>query len=73
MFEHKLIERLLADQRLSNLVVVEREGLPWTLQKKATNEEPWLVARETTSWTQQVWLLGRQYQLQMGPVIKQWA
>ena len=25
MLEHKLIERLLADQRLSNLVVVERE------------------------------------------------
>ena len=54
MLEHKLIERLLADQRLSNLVVVEREGLPQTLQKKATCEEPWLVLGEMTSSIQQV-------------------
>ena len=54
MFEHKLIEKLLADQYLSDLVVVEQEGLPQILQKKTTSEEPWLVATETTSWTQQV-------------------
>ena len=47
MLEHKLIERLLADQCLFDLVMVEREGLSQTLQKKATGEEPWLVARET--------------------------
>ena len=34
MFERKLIEKLLANQRLSDLVVMEREGLPQTLQKK---------------------------------------
>ena len=49
MLEYKLIERLLTDQRLFNLVIVEQEGLPQTLQKKATKEEPWLVARETIS------------------------
>ena len=50
MVEHKLIESLLVDQRLSDLVIVEQEGLPQTLQKKATGEEPWLVAREMASW-----------------------
>ena len=54
MLKHKLIERLLADQRLSNLVVVEQKGLPQTLQKKTTSEKPWLVAREIVFWTQQV-------------------
>ena len=49
MLEHKLIEKLLADQHLSDLVVVEQEGLPQTLQKKATGKEPYLVARETVS------------------------
>ena len=49
MLEHKLIERLLADQRLSDLVVLEQEELLQTLQKKIISEEPWLVARETTS------------------------
>ena len=47
MLEHKFIERLLADQRFSNLVVVKQEELPETLQKKATGEKLWLVARET--------------------------
>ena len=63
MLEHKPIEKRLTDQRLSDLVVVEQEGLTETLQKKATGKEPWLVARETVSWTQQVWLLRYQYQL----------
>ena len=40
MLEHKLIERLLADQRFSNLMMVEQKGLSQTLQKKVTNEEP---------------------------------
>ena len=40
MLEHKLIEKSFADQRFSDLVVVEREGLPQTLQRKATSEEP---------------------------------
>ena len=40
MLEHKLIERLFADQRLSDLVVVEQKRLPQILQKKATAEEP---------------------------------
>ena len=40
ILEHKLIDRLLANQRLSNLVVVEQEDLPGPLQKKATSEEP---------------------------------
>ena len=39
MLEHKLIEKLLADQRLSDLMVVEQEGLPRILQKKTTGEE----------------------------------
>ena len=52
MFKHKLIEKLLADQRLSNLMVVKWEGLPRTLQRKATDEEPWLVAIETANRTQ---------------------
>ena len=47
--EYKLIKRLLADQRLFNLVIMEQEELPQILQRKATNEEPWLVAREMTS------------------------
>ena len=41
MLKHKLIERLLANQCLSDLLVVEREELPWTVQKKATSEEPY--------------------------------
>ena len=52
MLEHQLIKRLLADQRFSDLMVIEREGLPQTLQKKATSKEPWLVAGETTFWMQ---------------------
>ena len=40
MFEYKLIERLLVGQRLSNLVVVEQEKLPQTLQSQATSEQP---------------------------------
>ena len=47
MLEHKLIEKLLADQRLSDLLMVEQEGLPQTLQKTTTGEEPWLLAKET--------------------------
>ena len=73
MLEHKFIERLLADQCLSDLVVVEWEGLPQTLQKKATGEEPWLVARETANRTRWAWLSGRQHQLQPRRVTKQWA
>ena len=41
MLKHKLIERLLADQCLFDLVLVEQKGLPRTLQKKATSEEPY--------------------------------
>ena len=54
MLEHKLIEGLFANHCLSDLVVVEQEELPQTLQRKATSEEPWLVAKETTFWTQQI-------------------
>ena len=61
MLEYKLIKKLLSDQHLFDLVVVEQEKLPQTLQKKATGEEAWLVARKTASWTQQVWFLERQY------------
>ena len=39
MLVYKLIERLLADQRLSNLVAVEQKELSQTLQKKATGDE----------------------------------
>ena len=49
MLEQKFIERLLADQRLSDLVVVEWKGLPRTLQKKTSGEEAWVVARETAN------------------------
>ena len=49
MLEHKLIEKLLVDQRLCNLVVIEQEGLSQIPHKKATSEEPWLVAKETIS------------------------
>lgn len=73
MLEHKLIERLLPDQCLSNLVVVEWEEIPRTLQRKAIGKEPWLVARRKVLWTQQVWLLERQHQLQPRPITKQWA
>ena len=31
MLEHQLIEKLFADQRLSDLVVVEQEGVPQIL------------------------------------------
>ena len=61
MLEHKLIERLLVNKCLFNLVLVEQEGLLQTLQKKATDEELWLVAKETASCTPQAWLLKRQY------------
>ena len=54
MLEYKLIERLFANERSSNQVVVEQKGLPQALQKKVTGGEPWLVAREMASWTQQV-------------------
>ena len=54
VLEHKLIERLLADQRLSDLVVVEQEELPQTLKKKATSEKPWLMARKMVFWKQHV-------------------
>ena len=40
MFEHKLIKKILADQCFSDLVVVEQKGLPQTVQKKTTSEEP---------------------------------
>ena len=73
MLEHKLIERLFANQRFSNLVMVEQERLPWTLQNKATGEEPWLVTKKTAFWTQQIWLLEHQHHLQSRPVTKQWA
>ena len=52
MLEQKLMKKLLVDQRLSDLVVLEQEVLPQILQKNATSKEPWLVAQEKTSWTQ---------------------
>ena len=45
MLEHKLIERILADQHFFDVIVGEQEGLPQTLQRKTTSKEPWLVAR----------------------------
>ena len=39
MIEYKLIEKLLVDQRFSDLVVVEQEGLPQTRQSKVTSKK----------------------------------
>ena len=60
-------KRLLADQRLSNLVVVEREGI-LPLYKGKPLEEPrvkWWERRLARRG--QAWLLGRQHQLLPGP------
>ena len=62
MLKHKL-KRLLTDQRLSRLVVVEHKE--WTHALLGSYQEELRVSGEkTASQARQAWLLRRQHQLQ---------